>query len=69
MTLSQAESKLFPLSNPYPLENMRASVSQMIKDKLNKNASFGIQGYTLPSYNPTLKKQVETKKWQKDKSK
>lgn len=45
---------------------MRESVSQMIKDKLNKN-SFGIDGYSLPDYNPMLKKHIGTKKWGKDK--
>ena len=45
---------------------MRESVSQMIKEKLNKN-KWGIEGYSLPSYNPQLPKHVYSKKWNKDK--
>lgn len=45
---------------------MRESVSQMIREKLNKDG-FGIQGYAYPKYNPTIKKYIGTKKWIKDK--
>lgn len=45
---------------------MRESVSQMIKDKLHRG-SFGIEGYSLPTYDPIHKNHVGTKKWAKDK--
>lgn len=45
---------------------MRASVSQFIKDKLKKD-KWGIEGYSLPTYNPQLPKRVGLNKWTKDK--
>lgn len=45
---------------------MRESVSQMIREKLNKN-KWGIEGYNLPDYNPQHKQHIGMKKWAKDK--
>jgi hypothetical protein len=46
---------------------MRESVSQMIKHKLKKGGDWGIEGYSLPSYNPQHKQHVGMAKWSKDK--
>lgn len=42
---------------------MRESVSQMVKERLKKGGSFGIEGYSLPSYNPQHKQHFGFKKW------
>lgn len=46
---------------------MRESVSQMVREKLKKGNSFGIEGYHLPNYNPQIKQHLSNKKWTKDK--
>lgn len=38
----------------------------MIKEKLHKGG-FGIEGYSLPKYNPAIPNHAVSRKWQKDK--